>query len=276
MRPDGRQQRGRLLAVAATAVAALAAPGASSAPAPELLPDLDLREPRALQVVRLPGETPSFRLGFESRIENVGSGPLVIFGRRANRRTATMQVRQVVRRSDGSAVTAGRVGVVRYVATRSALFPRADHEHWHLLRFVRYELRRAAGGTLARDRKTGFCLGDRYALGRDLPGTPPAPLYVGRCGLRSPWLLAVRQGISVGYGDDYAALLEGQSFDVSALAAGRYVLVYRVNGDRRIRETNYGNNGSSLLFRLSWPHGKQERPAVEVLATCPDSARCRG
>ena len=275
-----RQERGnaneRVLVAAAIAVAVAAAPGAAGGPATELLPDLDLREPRSLQIVSLPGEPPRFRLGFESRIENVGRGPLVVLGRRANRRTATMQVRQVVRRSDGSTVAAGRVGVMRYVATRNAVSGHPDHEHWHLLRFVRYELRPASGRTLARDRKTGFCLGDRYAIGRELPGKPPTPLYVGRCGLKTSRLLSVREGISVGYGDDYAPLLEGQSFDVTSLAAGRYVLVHRVNGDRRVRELNYGNNESSLLFRLSWPRGRNELPAVELLAACPNAGRCRG
>ena len=269
-----KRRRSHAQLLAGAAIAALAAPGAAGAPATDLLPDLDLREPRALQVARLRGEPPRFRLGFESRIENVGRGPLVVLGRRANRRTATMQARQILQRSDGSSVAGARVGVIRYVATRNAISGHPDHEHWHLLRFVRYELRPASGRMLARDRKTGFCLGDRYAIGRELPGKPPAPLYVGRCGLRSPYLLSVREGISVGYGDDYAALLEGQSFDVSGLRAGRYVLVHRVNGDRRVRELNYRNNESSLLFRLSWPRGRGEPPAVEVLATCPDSARC--
>ena len=276
MTAERRKATRRLPVAAAISLALLAAPGAAGAPATELLPDLDLREPRSLKVVRLPGKAPRFRLGFESRVENVGSGPLVVLGRRANRRTATMQARQFLRRSDGSTVAAGRIGVMRYVATRNAVSGHPDHEHWHLLRFIRYELRPASGRTLARDRKTGFCLGDRYDIERELPAKPPVSVYIGRCGLKSPRLLTVRQGISVGYGDDYAALLEGQSFDVSGLAPGRYVLVHRVNGDRRVRELNYGNNESSLLFRLSWPHGAGELPAVDVLVTCPNTGRCRG
>ena len=97
------------------------------------------------------------------------------------------------------------MGRLRYVVSR-------DHRHWHLLAFDRYELRRARDrAALVRDSKTGFCLGDRSAmLGRRLPAAPPRPAYTSRCGLGAPGLLATREGISVGYGNDYPAHLEGQ------------------------------------------------------------------
>ncbi len=41
----------------------------------------------------------------------------------------------------------------------------STHQHWHLLHFDRYELRRVGNARkVVRDRKTGFCLGDRYAV----------------------------------------------------------------------------------------------------------------
>ena len=159
-----------------------------------------------------------------------------------------------------------RVGRLRYVRS-------PDHEHWHLLEFERYELRRPGRrAPLVTDRKTGFCLGDRYrARGRDLPRRAPTPVYTGRCGLGASARLRLVEGISVGYGDDYPANLEGQSLGVSGLDAGRYVLVHRVNAERLLRETNYGNNASSLLLGLRWRAGE---PRVRVLRRCPATEHC--
>ena len=100
---------------------------------------------------------------------------------------------------------------------------------------------------------------------------PPAPRYTSRCGLGRPDRLRLVEGISVGYGDDYAANLEGQSLRLTGLAAGRYVLVHRVNTRQRLREIDYSNNAASLLLRLRWRAGV---PRVRVLGRCPDTGRC--
>ena len=81
----------------------------------------------------------------------------------------------------------------------------------------------------------------------------------------------MREGISVGYGDDYSAFLEGQDLPLDGLADGRYVLVHRVNLDRRLVELSYANNASSLLLELRWVNGA---PTVTVVAACHDSDRC--
>jgi hypothetical protein len=75
----------------------------------------------------------------------------------------------------------------------------------------------------------------------------------------------------VGYGDDYPANLEGQFVRLTGLPAGRYVLIHRVNVQRRLRETDYGNNAASLLLRLRWRAGV---PNIRVLRSCPDTERC--
>jgi glucose/arabinose dehydrogenase len=159
------------------------------------------------------------------------------------------------------------VGQLRYVIS-------PDHRHWHLLGFERYELRRAGSGpAVVGDRKTGFCLGDRYRDERRVPAAAPRPVYTSRCGLSDPELLRVDEGISVGYGDDYPANLEGQSLSLTRLPSGRYTLVHQVNTDRRVRELDYTNNAASLLLELRWRSGE---PRVRVLRTCPDSAACNG
>jgi hypothetical protein len=122
-----------------------------------------------------------------------------------------------------------------------------------------------------RDRKTGFCLGDRYDTSLVLPGKPASNVFTSRCGLRSPGRLGMREGISVGYGDDYDPTLEGQYVDVTGLAAGRYLLVHRVNETQALQESRYDNNASSLEIRLRWRDG---RPSVEQLRRCLGREAC--
>jgi lysyl oxidase len=229
----------------------------------QLLPDLDQAAPYGL---RLAHGRDGWQLGFASAVANLGSGPLIIDGRRLSRTEETMTASQVIHRTEGPHEVVRHVGRLRY--TRSP-----DHEHWHLLRFDRYELRRPGGHrAVVRDRKSGFCLGDRYDVDdMPLPAAPPEPVYTSRCGLERPGLDGVREGISVGYGDDYAANLEGQYLRLSGVRAGRYLLVHRANGDQRLLESNYANNAASVLLRLRWRRGT---PRVTILAVCPDTERC--
>ena len=230
----------------------------------ELLPDLDQETPRSLDVRREDG---SWRLGFWSGARNIGHGPLIVVGRRASRLEREMTVDQIVRRADGSRRRYRGVGAMRYVRS-------PDHAHWHYLSFERYELAELRGDDyrlIARDRKTGFCLGDRYKSVRRMDRMPAEKVYRSRCGLRKRRLLSILQGISVGYGDDYSAFLEGQSLPIDGLPAGEYVLVHRVNADAELRERTHANNAASVRIALLWHDG---RPSVRLLAQCPDRERC--
>jgi hypothetical protein len=134
-----------------------------------------------------------------------------------------------------------------------------------------------AARTLRRDRKTGFCLGDRYDArpGERLPGDPGRPVRTGECGRNQPGLRSLAEGISVGYGDDYDPILEGQFLDITRLPAGRYELVHWANSDRRLREKDYGNNAASIVIELRWPRGFQNAPSIDVVDRCGDGRRCR-
>ena len=199
-------------------------------------------------------------------MENHGRGALLVYGRRRNG-SNDMVAKQVVRRADGSLLHVPAVGTIRHTRSRG-------HHHWHLLRFDRYELRRASDHTLVLpDRKTGFCLGDRYDSGRSFPRKPSEPLFRTNCRIYQPEASSVDMAISVGYGDDYHAYLEGQSLDVTGLPAGQYELVHRVNADRRLRELRYTNNAAPVRLRLTWPGGRDARPQVRVLERC-SGPRC--
>jgi hypothetical protein len=181
-----------------------------------------------------------------------------------------MRASQVVRNSDGSTRTYAGVGRLRYTLS-------TDHQHWHFLRFDRYELRTRSGSLVRPDRKTGFCLGDRYEsdVTVTLDGEPPSPVWTEECARNEPLRSTVREGISVGYGDNYLPHLEGQYLDITGLPAGRYELVHRVNGDRAIRESNYGNNAASIIIGIRWPRGMNQAPRIDVLRRCGHGVRCQ-
>jgi hypothetical protein len=233
---------------------------------PDLLPDLDQETPSDLAIRTAVGDgRPVYVLGFRSAVRNIGAGPLLVNGARPDAQARSMTVDQLINRSGAPPRLVRGVGSMRYVLS-------PDHHHWHYLQFDRYELRRAATGEpVVTDRKTGFCLGDRYHADGHVPAAPSHAVYTGRCGLVQPGLLQMPEGISVGYGDDYAAFLEGQDLPLGGLPGGRYVLVHRVNADRRLEELSYANNAASVLLDLQWYRGA---PQVRVLATCPDTDRC--
>jgi Lysyl oxidase len=255
------------MALCGAALAAVAGGRDPLAGEAELLPDLDQELPWDLEITGGGhGARRHYRLGFGSAVRNVGDGPLTVSGRRDLDADPTMTADQLIELRDAPAAVVEGVGRLRY--TRSP-----DHEHWHLLGFERYELRRAGRrGTVVVDHKTGFCLGDRYrARGPEVPMRQVQARYTRRCGLGQAARLGLVEGISAGWGDDYPANLEGQSLRITGLAAGRYVLVHRVNVGRRLRETDYSNNASSLLLRLRWRAGA---PRLRVLRRCPDTAYC--
>ena len=227
-------------------------------PPGERLPDLDQALPGAISIETREGRRV---LVFASAVDNIGTGALVIAGSRTSRGVGTMRIRQLVTQADSSTVVRNLPGRLQYVRSET-------HSHWHLLGFERYALRRTSDGRLvAPDRKTGFCLGDRYRIASPPPAAPPKAVWVRECGRGRTRLLRLRQGISPGYGDDYVPALEGQLVDLTGVPDGRFLLVHRVNADRSIRESSYENNAASVLLEL---RGR----TVQILARCPDSAAC--
>lgn len=229
----------------------------------ERLPDLDQRAPAGLVIVQVGRR---FHLGFASSTENRGRGPLLIRGVR--RATQPMTAHQIVElRGRGTRVVRD-VGRLHYEA-------HPPHRHWHLESFVRYELRRARDYAVSvRDRKSGFCLIDRWGrVSPRIPGSGP-PRFVGDCGASRPDARRVMQGTSVGYVDRYPAFFHGQALDVTRLPAGRYVLVHRANPDRAMRELRYSDDAASVLIELTWPNGSSSPPRVSVLRRCGTGERC--
>ncbi len=230
----------------------------------ELLPDLDQQPPSDLDVRSEHGR---HRLWFTAATDNIGLGPLIVSGLRPSG-SLIMHALQRVRLSDGSIRAYPRVGLWRYNYS-------PHHAHWHLLYYQRYELRRGDGSVVVRDRKSGFCLGDRYG---SAPGhvvnRVSRPVYTGFCNLYEPGSKTVEGGTSIGFSDRYHSGLDGQNVDITNVPTGEYVLVHHTNTQLLIHEFRYTNNAASVRIRLSWPHGRSKPPAVRVLRVCPDFAQC--
>jgi hypothetical protein len=286
MLPSGSTARsGRRTPLGASAAALLASIVAgllATSPAPAdtapALPDLEQVPPYSVfaYAITRHGRMES-RLVFGSASQNIGAGRLVVRGHRPSGATALMTADQLVETADPAnpQVVPG-IGVMRY--TRSP-----DHTHWHLLDFMRYELRRASDfGRVGRDRKTGFCLGDRYTAGvfgrgggRPVVTADPSLDFDHDCGLGRPGLLDVKVGITPGNGDDYRPALEGQWIDITNVRSGRYLLVHRSNPQGRIRESGYANDVASALLLITTDPRHRRGPRVTTLRSCWHTARCR-
>jgi hypothetical protein len=241
----------------------LLAPTTAGAKPRDLLPDLAQGGPTGIDVVLdVSTGTPQTRLVFDSTIGNVGEGPLILTAKREPGAT-TMTAHQVIRRGDGSSrVRRAVAGVLKYVQA-------ADHQHWHLMGIDRYELWSGnASRRLRRDRKQGFCLGDRYQLtpGRRMPHQPKKPAFPGYCGREQPGLTRMVEGITVGWGDNYPANIEGQYIDIGGIAPGRYLLVHRIRAGGLLESYPY-NDVSCAAIRLNAPAAAGLPPTVTASAS---------
>ncbi|MET0233537.1 MAG: lysyl oxidase family protein [Kibdelosporangium sp.] len=241
---------------------------------------------------RRTGPIGAVRLRFTSAEDNVGDGPLVLFGQR-DPGSSTMSVRQGFQAGRHGHIP-GSYAEARQQTQNSMYYePAPMHLHWHLMDFERMQLRDLAGGAVVTDRKTGFCLGDRYTVhdAYQLPNlvrygrTPEYELskylQYNMCASRDPSATELKAGISVGSGDDYRYDVDFQWLDITSVPSGTYDLVNTVNSSHTLRETDYGNNSSSIAISIQWPGRAANPPAVitappvvKLLRSCPGAERC--
>jgi hypothetical protein len=247
----------------------IASAGAKSDQA--LLPDFDIVTPQGLLLHRtFVSGKPHWKLGFISASYNKGPGAAMVTGERSPLRPAEMVAAQIIQRADGSTSTIPNIGTMKYAVEPT-------HEHWHLLRFMAYELRRISDYKLVRpDEKRGYCLGDRFKVPKlRIAGTPAKAVFTFDCAGKQPDATSVEEGMSVGWGDDYTQLRDGQDIDITGVPAGVYYLVNRVNPLRRLKESDYKNNTSSLRLKIAWPGGPTKKPITTILAACTNTDHCR-
>ena len=198
-------------------------------------------------------------LRLSTEVANLGVGPLEVFpsaesancdgdGDPANDRDASQRTFADTNGDGGftrgldGVETERRIGCMRY---------HLAHDHWHVLDFARYELRREPRGRLvAKRRKVGFCVGDNRVAFPERPGVSPAPAYpFGPPGTTGCTETAT-QGLSIGWADLYLFYVPGQELDVTAVKPGRYCLTTRADPRNLLAESNEGNNVRRTLVTL--------------------------
>lgn len=232
------------------------------------------------------------RLRFTTSEENVGNGPMLVYGHRDNTNQVTMSVRQALQIGEHGAIPDSYAHAQRGVD--QAMYYDTVHEHWHLLNFTHMELKTPGGETVAKDRKNGFCLGDRYTTAdassfqhnvrqdRTPEGKLAEQLASNQyCKYRDSLATDVKEGISVGRGDNYSYNVAFQWLDITHIPSGTYLVVNTVNSSHTLLESNYDNNSSSIAISLQWPGGAHDPPAVitappavQLLNSCPGRAQC--
>ncbi len=199
----------------------------------DLLPDMKMARLYGLDLVTTAsGRT---RLTFGTIGWNFGEGPLEARGRRADTSDEAMQVKQRIRRSDGT---------WRARSSPAVMFYNGDgHDHWHVRQFMRLNLYTPdePDGDVYGLRKLGYCLLDATRRARPPAGSPDSPVYGSQaCGHADD--LSVRMGLSVGYGDDYPPAFAHQWMNVTDLPPGVYRLCSTVDPLNDFLEQREDNN----------------------------------
>lgn len=216
------------------------------------LPDLQTLSPGDLHIRHLVDGRRLLR--FSNTIWNRGSAALEVFGQ-VNPLTRAIEVRQRL-------LISGETGLDRPIG-RFVWHP--SHGHWHIQEFALYELwsltpHGELDDLLSTSEKLSYCLIDTDTIDVQIAGFVPGRTYRG-CG-------RMRQGLSVGWGDEYASYLDGQAVDITDLPDGVYALVSTANPSRVLLESTYTNNTAVLYLAI-------DRGDVLVRPSLhPDAARC--
>ena len=249
------------VALAGTCAVVVVAVAGGQLTGSERLPDLRQEPPAGFLIHRQRGRVV---LAFRSAVGNVGRGALIVNGTRT-RGQRLMTVTQELTREDGTRVQVPIRARMTYTPT--------GHNHWHLQRFDLFELRDPVSGRLvARSAKVGFCLGSRYPVSPAVPDAPGVPRINHNCGRHLPGLMRMREGIEVGFADDYVALVEGQYIDITTVRPGRYVVVHRADPDRPRVVGDRTDDVASALVALAAPARAGGLPRFTLIAQCSETA----
>ncbi len=174
-------------------------------------------------------------LRFSTLSWNKGWGPLELIAGTVDNANGKQEVLQRIYSSNGSS---------RDVSAGSFLW-HAGHNHFHFDDYALYTLQFASapGASDRTSAKTTFCVMDTTRVNTKLPGAPKRAAYK-TCG-------ATKQGMSVGWGDQYGYQLAGQAIDITDLPNGDYNLKIEIDPKDHLVELDRSDNISNVLLRLT-------------------------
>ena len=236
--------------VAITMLSLMMATGATLAPpARPAVAAADTRRPD-LQMVRIHDwriENVGGRrlLRFTTIFVNAGPGRFELKGQRSSMDDGSMDIAQVLYRSDGTRFHRATPAIARYSGD--------GHDHWHVQGVVTYEAWQLADPQNARrGAKTGFCFFDTTPWRLSLPHARQSPYYEQEwCGTHAS--MTNRVGVSVGWGDRYPWDFAYQWIDITGLPGGRYRVRATVDIQNFYRERDELNNCAWTEVRIPAP-----------------------
>jgi hypothetical protein len=229
------------LAVAASAMLVAAPAGMPARAGTEVIPDLAVAPLNEFHIEFVGGRR---LLRFSSTMVNIGAGHFELRGTRTGT-SQPMAIHQVIYQT-----TARDSPLAQDIVTPAVASWAGDgHSHWHVNEMVRFDLWGSSGNL--RGAKIGFCFLDTDPYDFSLPGASSTPYYSGSwCG-HDPSALAIRMGMSIGWGDRYGWFLPFQWVDVTDLPTGSYTLRAKVDPYQFFVESNEANQCAYVTISLS-------------------------
>ncbi|HEX6474159.1 MAG TPA: lysyl oxidase family protein [Candidatus Limnocylindria bacterium] len=219
------------LVVAMTALLTPPLRQAEAAPAEALRPNLQMLRLHDWHLQTVNGRR---LLRFTTIFVNQGPGPFELRGGRSSGSDKTMEMDQVLYRTDGSRFRRPTEAVARYAGD--------GHDHWHVQGVVVYEAWKLTDPQNANTgAKTGFCFFDTTPWKLSLPNARRTGYYEQEwCGVKAS--MTNRVGLSVGWGDRYPWDFVFQWIDITGLPAGAYRVRATVDIHDYYRETDELDN----------------------------------
>jgi len=200
-----------------------------------------------------------YKLNFQTAVRNIGSGKLELTAGEVV--GETQLVNQVVQLTSGSTRT--------YEAGTFVYHPEHGTQHFHVDNMFLYTLIPQTGAAPIDNEegfKLSFCMydvqpGNIYETPPNYPDFATAPQ-----GPEFRDCSNVRQGISVGWQDNYGEHLEGQAFLLAQADGhylhGKYILEITVDPAGHIRESSEDNNTASVEVWIGAPSDADTFDAV--------------
>lgn len=207
----------------------------------EVVPDLAVAPLNEFRIQVVGGRR---LLRFSSTMVNIGAGHFELRGTRAGT-SEPMAIHQVIYQT-----TARNSPLSQDIVTPAVASWAGDgHSHWHVDEMVRFDMWGSSG--ILRGAKIGFCFLDTDPYDFSLPGASSTPYYSGSwCGHDAD-ALAIRMGMSIGWGDRYGWFLPFQWVDVTDLPSGSYTLRAKVDPYQFFVESSEANQCAFVTLSLS-------------------------